>query len=483
MKNFLTKYSFRYPRSLVYMLQASEYKAEDFFSWFRKVSDFRSVEKRKTLVKTAKAKLLLVFSYFVFLFSLFVSLRYLVFAEGKLGIILFVIFILATPYITLFATVLFSIFLKIAQMPIERSIIKNAKDKLSKNKAIKIAIAGSYGKTTMKEILHRVLSQSKNVRSTPDNKNTPIGISRFVDTLEGNEEVIIFEMGEYYKGDIKELCDLVDPDIGIITGINEAHLEKFKDLENTSDTIFELRDFILKKEKGVLYVNGDSKIARDKAEKEKKDNVIIYSNNGLGNFRVEDVSTDLNGLRFVMRAPDGEAIVARSSLLGKHQVGPLVLAAFVAKNLGIKIQDIELGLKNTKAFEHRMEPKEEGGGVFVIDDSYNGNPDGVRVAIEFLKEIKDKRRFFVTPGLVEMGTKTEEVHKEIGKQLAEAEIEKVVLIRNSVTPFIEAGLRANNFKGEIIWFNTSLECFASLPKRTINNDLLLYQNDWPDNYR
>ena len=465
------------------MLQASEYKAEDFFVWFRKVSDFRNVENRKTLVKTAKARLLLLFSYFIFLFSIFVSLRYLIFAEGKLGFILFVLFVLATPYITLFATVLFSIFVNIVQMPIERSIIKNAKEKLSKNKAIKIAIAGSYGKTTMKEILHTVLSQTKKVRSTPDNKNTPLGISRFIDTLEGNEEVLIFEMGEYYRGDIKELCDLVEPHIGIITGINEAHLEKFKHLDATSDTIFELGDFIFKKEKGILYVNGDSKIARDRVEKENKERVIIYDKGGLDGFRVEDIATNLNGLNFIIRDKDENSIVVRSSLLGKHQVGPLVLSAFIAKSLGIKPQDIELGLKNTKAFEHRMEPREDSGGVFVIDDSYNGNPDGVRVAIEFLKEIKDKRRFFVTPGLVEMGRKTEEVHRQIGKQLAEAGIEKFVLIRNSVTPFIEAGLKENNFRGEIIWFDTSLECFSSLPKRTINNDLLLYQNDWPDNYR
>lgn len=465
------------------MLQASEYKVEEFFTWFRGVSNFNRVENRKTLVKTSKAIILLCFSYLIFIFFILVSFNYLIFAESKFGLILFVLFILATPYITIFATVSFSLLLNILQKPIERSIIKNATEKLQKHKALKIAIAGSYGKTTMKEILYTVLSQTKNVRATPDNKNTPLGISRFVDTLEGNEEILLFEMGEYYKGDIKLLCDLVDPSIGIITGVNEAHLDKFKHIENTIDTIFELADFLNKKENTSLYINGESKLAKEKAKTLENKKVTIYDDKGVGEFDIEDLKTDLSGVNFVLRGEGGQAIVARSSLLGKHQAGPIALSAYIAKELGVKLQDIELGIKNTKAFDHRMQLREDSGGVFIIDDSYNGNPDGVRVAIEFLKEVKDKRRFFITPGLVEMGRKTEEVHREIGKELARAGIEKVVLIRNSVTGFIEAGLKENNYVGEIIWFDSGKECFASLPKRTINNDLLLYQNDWPDNYR
>ncbi len=483
MKKFLSKYSLKFPKSLVYMLQASEYNSEEFFVWLRGVSNFKTVENRKSLVNTSKAILLLCFSYLIFIFFILVSFNYLIFAESQFGLALFVFFILATPYITIFATVAFSSLLNILQKPIERSIIKNATEKLRKHKAMKIAIAGSYGKTTMKEILFAILSQSKNVRATPENKNTPLGISRFVDTLDGNEEILIFEMGEYYKGDIKLLCELVDPSIGVITGINEAHLEKFKHIENTVDTIFELADFLNKKENTSLYINGESKLAKEKTKSIKNKKVVIYDEKKVGEFVIEDLKTDLSGVSFILRDQSGQSIVARSSMLGKHQAGPIAVSAVIAKGLGLKLQDIELGIKNTKAFDHRMQLREDSGGVFIIDDSYNGNPDGVRTAIEFLKEIKDKRRFFITPGLVEMGRKTEEVHKEIGKWLARAAIEKVVLIRNSVTHFIEEGLKENNFSGDLIWFESSKECFASLPKRTVSNDILLYQNDWPDNYR
>jgi UDP-N-acetylmuramoyl-tripeptide--D-alanyl-D-alanine ligase len=144
---------------------------------------------------------------------------------------------------------------------------------------------------------------------------------------------------------------------------------------------------------------------------------------------------------------------------------------------------IEAGLQKTKPFDHRMEKKVDASGVITLDDSYNGNPDGVAAVIQFLTSLKDHRRFYVTPGLGEMGPRTKAVHEQIGKELAEAGIEKVILIKNSVTPHIAAGLAANDYKGEIIWFNDALAAFVALPLMTVRGDVVLLQNDWPDQYR
>ena len=88
----------------------------------------------------------------------------------------------------------------------------------------------------------------------------------------------------------------------------------------------------------------------------------------------------------------------------------------------------------------------------------------------------------MTPGLVEMGSHTETVHREIGKQLAEAGIEKTILIRNSVTPYIEKGLKESTYNGEIVWFDDALAAFAALPHLTVEKDVIVLQNDWPDQY-
>ena len=120
--------------------------------------------------------------------------------------------------------------------------------------------------------------------------------------------------------------------------------------------------------------------------------------------------------------------------------------------------------------------------MVTLDDSYNGNPDGVKAVIEFLGSLKDHRRFYVTPGLVEMGGRTEQVHKEIGKRLAQAHIEKVVLIKNSVTPYLAQGLHEAHYDGEVVWFDDALSAFAALPHLTVKGDVVLLQNDWPDQY-
>ena len=100
-----------------------------------------------------------------------------------------------------------------------------------------------------------------------------------------------------------------------------------------------------------------------------------------------------------------------------------------------------------------------------------------------MASLNNCRRFYVTPGLVEMGIRTEEIHKQIGKKLAKANIEKVILIKNSVTFFIEQGLKEGGYGGEIIWFDDGLAAFSALPYLTVRGDVVLLQNDWPDQYQ
>lgn len=451
--SFLSRYSPRYIRTLVYMLQASEYSLRDFYSWYHRTSDFSAVEKRKSLVWTAKARIV----YALLAATAIVLLPLLVFM----------------PYVLPYAAVVPLALVSLTELPVRYARIRRARTVLRRHPGVKIAIAGSFGKTSMREALKAVLSAGKRVAAPPGSHNTPLGIAQFVATLTGDEEVLIFEFGEYYPGDVKKLCDLVHPDIGIITGVNEAHLEKFKTLDRTADTIFELADFLKDKP---LYINGDSALARARAHAAD----IIYDSDGAGETRVVSAQTGLSGTDIVLDV-HGARVSAQSALLGHHHVGPIAAAAHIAHALGLSPEAIAKGIQNTKPFEHRMEPKDVGG-VVTLDDSYNGNPDGVRAVINFLAEIKDRRRFYVTPGLVEMGARKVEVHQEIGRQLAAAGIEKVVLIRNSVTGYIAEGLKEAGYSGEVLWFDDGPKAFSALPHLTVPGDVVLLQNDWPDQY-
>jgi UDP-N-acetylmuramoyl-tripeptide--D-alanyl-D-alanine ligase len=271
----------------------------------------------------------------------------------------------------------------------------------------------------------------------------------------------------------------------VITGVNEAHLERFGSLEKASNTIFELAEYLKSKSgsfsKGssnrevLVYVNSEGTV---KPRDDKS--YILYGQKGTSEWKVESANTGIEGITISFEHV-GRHVEAHSKLLGLHNVGPLSAAADIAFRLGLTEEQIQTGISKTKPFDHRMRPRTDGG-VTWIDDSYNGNPDGAAAAIEFLKTLKGQRRFYVTPGLVEMGARKEEIHKEMGRKLAEANIEKVVLIRDSVTPYIEEGLKEAGYKGEVIWYDFGPTAFNALPKMTVAGDVILIQNDWPDQY-
>jgi UDP-N-acetylmuramoyl-tripeptide--D-alanyl-D-alanine ligase len=264
------------------------------------------------------------------------------------------------------------------------------------------------------------------------------------------------------------------PELGVITGVNEAHLHKFKNLKRTVGTIFELADWLGDKP---LWVNGESELSREAAPS----SAVIYSRLGAAGWKVTNASTDLGGTRFDLERAEIQLHI-HSQLLGLHQIGPLVAAADIALSLGLTPPEIKRGLELVTPFDHRLQPRVESDGVTVLDDSYNGNPSGAKAVIDFLGSITGHRRFYVTPGLVEMGSRTAIVHRDIGRQLAHSGIEHVVLIRNSATPHIAEGLESAGYKGVVTWFDDGPHAFAALPQLTVKDDVVLLQNDWPDQY-
>lgn len=472
-----SRYRPRYVRSLIYMLQSCEYGIRDYLSWYGRTGDFSRVERRKALVKTPKVYALYAGAYAVVIALVAAAYFALTFAEPWARILVLACTVLLVPYVLAYAILIPLALLRVVQVPLEYALIRQARKKLALHKGLKIAIAGSFGKTSMREILKTVLSEGMRVASPPFSHNTPLAIARFIGELQGDEQVLIFELGEYYPGDVRRLCTLINPHIGIITGVNEAHLEKFGTLEKTARTIFELAEYL--KEKPV-YINGENGTARKNASTALK-NHILYSREGVGDCLIQNPKSDLRGTSFGL-VLGGVKSRAKSKLLGLHSIGPLAVSVHIAYRLGFNRKQIEAGLAKTKAFSHRLEPREDKSGVITLDDSYNGNPDGVHAIIDFLSSLEGHRRWYVTPGLVEMGSRTAEVHREIGRRIARARLEKVVLIQDSVTPYIEEGLREARYAGEMVRFDDALQAYSALPHLTVKGDVVLLQNDWPDQY-
>jgi len=477
MKYYWTRFCPSYPQTIIYMLQCSEYRPKDYFAWLHRSTNFRLVMKRRKLDYTRKAILMLAVAWFIlittYIISLILFIQSIILVNLLFAILAIILFIISPLVIAYGIAVPLWLGQKFIQEPKERKMIEAARQIIVKHPALKIAVAGSYGKTTAKEILQTILSQGKRVVATPGNMNTPIGISKFVQTFDGSEEIIIFELGEERVGDVRKLCDLTHPDIGIITGINEAHLSSFGTIDHTIATIFELEDYLGDKP---LYKNRESQLV---ASKIKDSDKLAFSRNGINGWQISDIKTDIHGTTFKAKK-DSKTILAHTKLLGFHNVGIIATAISIADFVGLTPAQITAGIKETEPFEHRMQPKHLHG-AWVIDDTYNGNSEGVQAGLLLLKELEAKRRVYVTPGLVEQGDKTREIHEKIGKQIAKV-ADVVVLMRNSVTDYISDGLHDGKFGGQLLIIDDPLEFYNNLDHFVVGGDVVLMQNDWTDNY-
>ncbi|MFC1647324.1 Mur ligase family protein, partial [Patescibacteria group bacterium] len=366
-------------------------------------------------------------------------------------------------------------------------IIERAKRKIKKSTNLKvIAIVGSYGKTTMKEIIGSVLVQDKKTLITPSSINTPIGISRLIlNKLSYKTEVFIVEMGEYYPGDITKLCKIVKPDFGIITGINEAHLERMGSLVNTIKTIFEIAPFV---DGDKLYLNADdNNLARHYKKFILGNKASWFTSNAskLSKLNVKNRKFDQEKIKQSFDIYEKYKKIAsfQTRLIGDYVAGNIVTACLLADYFKIPILKVINAVIEVNPIPHRLEVISNfQADIVVIDDSYNGNPAGVESAIKLLSKFTKKRKVYITPGLVETGKKTKDLHVEIGKNLSRV-ADLVILVKNSVTPFIADGLVKSGFgKENIIWFNSALSLQTGFSRYIRPGDVVMFQNDWPDNY-
>lgn len=349
-----------------------------------------------------------------------------------------------------------------------------------------IAITGSYGKTTMKQTLASLLSGASNVVATKESHNTPVAIARSVlNDITNETDIFIVEMGAYGRGDIAELCSITPPDISILTGINEAHLERFGSLENTIQAKFEI---VTAAPGASVILNADDETVRENYKDFTGDrSVQFYSrrNHEASDYTVYDqrFHEDGTGVSFRLKRDEEALGYVKVSHLGEYIIGNVVAGLCVADVLDISAEKIVKNTHRITPAEHRLQPIQRSReNILVIDDSYNGNPAGAHAAIDVLEKFITRRTVYVTPGLVEMGNRSEAVHKEIGEHLA-AVVDVVVLVETSVTDWIKKGLEKAAFAGELHTFSSPQEMHAGISNLLHTGDVLLFQNDWPENYR
>ncbi len=362
---------------------------------------------------------------------------------------------------------------------IRRYYINRATQTLNKSSVIKVGITGSFGKTSVKEILKTILSQRYRVLATPASYNTPLGIARTVNSLDSTHDIFIAEMGARQKGDIKELANFVKPSYAVLTGINHQHLESFGSIENTIATKYELFESLDKN--GKAFFSCDNQNAVDLFEKFDGEKYFAGIGDEKALIYAKDIVMDAKGTTFTL-VVDGQAEARCSTiLLGSHSVKNICLASAVAYKIGMSIEEIAQGISRIQSIGNRLELVPNNKNIIIIDDSYNSNEEGIKSAMEVLDNFKG-RKIVLTPGLVELGKVENLVNYEFGKTLAN-HADKVIVVGKHNAEMIIKGLIEGGMDRENIKFAKSLnKGNIMLNEMLEEGDVVLFENDLPDNY-
>lgn len=352
-------------------------------------------------------------------------------------------------------------------------ILKNRPD------LIKIGITGSYGKTSVKFILGTLLSEKYQTLVTPSSFNTPMGVTKIIRTkLTPAHQVFVAEMGARHVGDIKELCRLVHPRYGVLTSVGPQHLDTFKTLERIKTTKYELMDAI--PENGVCFFPNDGGICLELYNKTSKSKRICSIRPDKADVWVEEVQVGSRGSSFTLCTAD-ERIACQTCLLGEHNIQNIVLAATVCVELGLTLRQIAHGIARIAPIEHRLQLVPTSGGLTIIDDAFNSNPNGAAKAVQVLKAFPQKR-IIITPGMVELGEKEAEYNRTFGEQMASC-VDVAILVGKKHTAPIREGLLAAGFDDACIHSVASLDEAAVLMRQLAKaGDTVLFENDLPDHY-
>ncbi len=367
-------------------------------------------------------------------------------------------------------------------LPLEKGIInryvRKAKNKLKCfPNLIKVGITGSYGKTSTKYILNTILSEKYKVCMSPHSFNTNTGLSKVInDYLQYEDQVLIAEMGARRIGEIKELCNIIQPKYGIITGIGNQHLETFKNIDNILKTKNELIESLPSNGTAIFSADNDYCLKLYEKCNINKHAVGLKSN---GKIKALNIVFDENGTKFDL-VINKKTYNCSTSLVGEHNVKNILICSQMAKELGLTDEQIVEGITKLKPIPHRLEIIKTESNI-ILDDSYNASVEGSDVAFNVLNNIKG-RKIVITPGLVELGDKEKEENIIFGKKLAK--IANIVVIVNKVNfEAIKQGLDSEKFDDNNIYQAETLDKAKILIKDFIKQgDVILFENDLPDNY-
>ena len=371
----------------------------------------------------------------------------------------------------------------IINKPIEKMVFNHYK-RMAKNKLYsmpnlkKIGITGSYGKTSTKNALNDILNVKYNSFATEKSFNTMNGLMISINNkLDKFSDVFVAEMGAFRRGEIQEKANFIEPQYAILTTIGTAHLEDFGCIENTQKAKFELIESLPKE--GIAILNKDDEYQTSYKIKSKCKKVWVSMKFKEADVYASNIKLSNKGTKFNVKFADTKTTIElETKLLGSANVYNVLQAVALAHELGLTDEQIKIGVKRIATIEHRLELKKYAD-INIIDDAYNSNPVGSKMAVDVLNMMPGKK-IIVTPGMIELGNKQYEYNMQFGRHIAKV-CDEVILIGEEQTKPILDGLKKEKYNEEKIHIlNDVKKAFPLMKKLHENETYVLLENDLPD---
>ncbi len=471
-------------RRALHIFQLEGYKRDRFSSWVEanpaRARFLTAAPQKKPLVMTGRAWRLLVTAAVLNVVAILVLPGVAHLAGGwPFDVVTWAAMTAVTfaflPRLLLFADVLMT--------PIQNAIngryLRAATRKLQEIRPLVIGVTGSFGKTSTKFAIAAALEHSL---ATPGSFNTPLGVCRTInESLDGGHRSFIVEMGAYREGDIAELSRFVEPSIGVLTSIGPAHLERFGSLDAIRRAKYELIQSL--PSDGTAVMNADDLEVRTLADATDHVAVVRYGLDASGrpDVTAREVTIDRTGTSFTIEARGVTLGDVKTRLLGRYAIGHVLAATAVALAANVEPEHIRARLAELTPPDHRLKIIEGTGGVTVIDDAYNSNPDGAEAALEVLRDMPGGRKVVVSPGMVELGELQRDANENFGAAAAKV-ADTLIVVAGTNRDALVAGARRAGTGTDIVVVDSLAEAQVELGKRLAPGDIVLFENDLPDQY-
>lgn len=333
-----------------------------------------------------------------------------------------------------------------------------------------IGITGSSGKTSTKDILFSILKEKFTVKKNKGNLNNHIGVPLTLFRLDGSEDIFIVEMGMSGFGEIKLLCEIANPQIGLITNVGRAHIEFFESVKDIARAKGELVESLGEDNLAVLnYDNKYTEILNNLLKEETK--AQYFGFNKKADFYINEYNYLDEGMEFEL-ANNNYSNKFKTNLYGKYNLYNIIAAVTVARNLNIEWNLIKKALRNVKLTGLRSEIKNINGIKF-INDCYNANPSSMKNAINMLKNISGNKKIAILGDMLELGEIKKKAHKEIGTYIAGNGIDYLITTGELGIYISEAAVKSKMDKNSVKHFKKKEEIPDFLDEIIETNDVVL----------